>query len=243
MSIISEWNKFINKIMWIWVWNSEKRKAKRITDTIIQGKNNKLIIFSQKNKNKNRNSVSGLSIKIKGNNNTIQIDGSSKFLNSSISVSANNSTIIIGRNSNYTDLNIHICCGDNQKVILGDNIRTFGVTANLNESNAQLIIKDNCLFSNNISIWPTDGHAIFDKETKQRINNMTCPTEIGEHCWIGENVKITKNTRLAPNTVVGIGSVVTKSFDEEYTAVAGNPAKVIKRNIIWDGDLYHTFDN
>ena len=243
MSIISEWNKFINKIMWIWVWNSEKRKAKRITDTIIQGKNNKLIIFSQKNKNKNRNSVSGLSIKIKGNNNTIQIDGSSKFLNSSISVSANNSTIIIGRNSNYTGLNIHICCGDNQKVILGDNIRTFGVIANLNESNAQLIIKDNCLFSNNISIWPTDGHAIFDKETKLRINNMTGAIEIGEHCWIGENVKITKNTRLAPNTVVGIGSVVTKSFDEEYTAVAGNPAKVIKRNIIWDGDLYHTFDN
>ena len=53
MSIISEWNKFINKIMWIWVWDSEQRRAKRITDAIIQGKNNKLIIFSQKNKNRN----------------------------------------------------------------------------------------------------------------------------------------------------------------------------------------------
>lgn len=111
----------------------------------------------------------------------------------------------------------------------------------MNEKNAALIVKDDCLFSNSISIWPTDGHAIFDKDTKQRINNIQRPLEIGEHCWIGEGVKLTKNAKLPPNTIVGIGAVVTKEFNEEYTIIAGNPAKVIKKNVIWHPNLEHKF--
>lgn len=33
---------------------------------------------------------------------------------------------------------------------------------------------------------------------------------------------------LSPHTTVGAGSVVTKSFEEGYCVIAGNPAKVIK---------------
>lgn len=246
MSIKTEWNKFINKIMWLWIWDSSTRKELRAPlSQLIYGKNNNIILLSTDDipkEGRKASNITGLNIYIKGDNNTIKIADNTKFNCSNISIWANNATVIIGKNSNFTGLNINICNGNNQKITLGDNIRTGGVIVNLNETNAQLTVKDNCLFSGSISIWPTDGHSIFDKDTKKRINNITRAIEIGEHCWIGEGVKLAKNAKLAPNTVVGIGSVVTKPFNETNTIIAGNPAKVIKKNILWEDSPYYKFD-
>lgn len=33
--------------------------------------------------------------------------------------------------------------------------------------------------------------------------------------------------------IFGINAVVTKRFDEENTIIAGNPAKLVKRNVKW----------
>ncbi len=49
-----------------------------------------------------------------------------------------------------------------------------------------------------------------------------------EHCWIGMNSMILPGVTLGPHTVVGAGSVVTKSFPDGYCVIAGNPAKIIK---------------
>jgi len=51
---------------------------------------------------------------------------------------------------------------------------------------------------------------------------------LGEYCWIGMNSIILPGVTLGPHTVVGAGSVVTKSFPEGYCVIAGNPAKKIK---------------
>ena len=54
------------------------------------------------------------------------------------------------------------------------------------------------------------------------------PIIIGEKCWIGMNSIILPGVTLGANTIVGAGSVVTKSFPEGKCIIAGNPAKVIK---------------
>lgn len=240
MGLRNELNKIINKFSWLFVWNSEKRKQLRNRLTLVYGTNNVIVFFDGNcEERKNR---SGLSIQIKGNNNTVKIAKSAKFNNCTLNINANNTIIYIGENSKYNFMNINLCCGNGQKVTFGNNINVFGMNIYLHEENAELIVKDSCLFSNSISIWATDGHSIFDKDTKQRINNINHPVEIGEHCWIGEGVKLSKNAKLPPNTVVGMGSVVTKEFFEENTIIAGNPAGVIKRNILWHPDLNHKFE-
>lgn len=53
---------------------------------------------------------------------------------------------------------------------------------------------------------------------------------IGEDCWIGMNSIILPGVELGKRTIVGAGSVVTKSFAEGNCTIAGNPAKVINNS-------------
>lgn len=54
------------------------------------------------------------------------------------------------------------------------------------------------------------------------------PIRIGSHCWIGMNAVILPGVELGDFTIVGAGSVVTKSFPEGYCVIAGNPARIVK---------------
>lgn len=51
---------------------------------------------------------------------------------------------------------------------------------------------------------------------------------IGDFCWIGMNSVILPGVILGDHTIVGAGSIVTKSFPEGYCVIVGNPARKIK---------------
>jgi acetyltransferase-like isoleucine patch superfamily enzyme len=55
-------------------------------------------------------------------------------------------------------------------------------------------------------------------------------TYIGENCFIGARSIIMPGVKIGDGSVVGAGSVVTKDVPS-HSAVAGNPAKVLKENI------------
>ena len=50
---------------------------------------------------------------------------------------------------------------------------------------------------------------------------------VDDNCWIGANVKILDGVTIHRDTIVGAGSVVTKSMPE-FSVVVGVPGKVIK---------------
>ena len=53
------------------------------------------------------------------------------------------------------------------------------------------------------------------------------PIVIGDNVWLGCRVTVLGNITIGSGTIVGAGSVVTKSIPENVIA-AGNPCKVIR---------------
>ncbi len=52
---------------------------------------------------------------------------------------------------------------------------------------------------------------------------------IGNYCWIAMNCSIMPGVKLGDHTIVGANSVVTKSFEEGFCVIGGNPARLIRK--------------
>lgn len=126
-------------------------------------------------------------------------------------------------------------CALNQKLQIGTDCSFWtGISFNLTEDYAQIQIGKDCMFSKNIEIWASDGHAIYDLKSKHVINKCSDKIVIGNHVWIGSNVIFTKGGGIGNDSVVGTGTVVTKKFMEGNIIIAGNPARCIKHDINWN---------
>lgn len=82
----------------------------------------------------------------------------------------------------------------------------------------------------NVHIAPNVGIVT----TNHDLNDLKRHTEgkdviIGENCWIGMNSVILPGVVLAPHTVVGAGSVVTKTVSDGDCIIAGSPARMIRK--------------
>lgn len=94
-------------------------------------------------------------------------------------------------------------------------------------------IGENVLIGGNCKIIDNDFHPL---PASQRINQKvedikTRPIEIGDGCFIGANSIILKGCKLGKNCVVGAGSVVSGTFPDNVI-IAGNPARIIKENML-----------
>lgn len=119
--------------------------------------------------------------------------------------------------------------GRNGSVFIGSgsyiNVNSLVVIMN------KLTIGDNCAISWNCMFLDSDFHQIMYGGKKQSTSlNIT----IGNHVWIGSNVKIYKGTTIAEGCIVASDSVVKGTFFEPNCLIAGSPAKVIKSNVFWE---------
>jgi acetyltransferase-like isoleucine patch superfamily enzyme len=95
-------------------------------------------------------------------------------------------------------------------------------------ANNSIRIGDNCLLSYRVSVLDHD-HV-----TGRDVNPVTSgitdgdPIVIGDNTFIGCGSVILRGVSLGKNCVVGANSVVTRSF-EDYCAIAGAPAQLIRR--------------
>ncbi len=154
-----------------------------------------------------QNPIHGLHIQINGNNNVIKIYGCPTFLHTFILISDAHDSYTELKGAFYRHFSLLVLAGKGQQFIDGYNTDYNGVKFNLGDSNAKVIIGEDCIFSYGIEIWAADGHSIVNKNGD--IMNLPKPITIGNHCWIGANVKILKGSIIPNGSIVALGSIIT----------------------------------
>jgi acetyltransferase-like isoleucine patch superfamily enzyme len=144
-----------------------------------------------------------------------------------------NSRVVIGANCIIGTLRI---------VLKRDALLEIGAGTNFNgkceiflHEPSAVRIGPRCLFASEVYIATSDMHSVIDVASGKRINAPRDVT-IGEHVWVGTRASVLKGADIGAGSVVGLGAVVTKTFPP-CSAVAGNPAKLVRSGVSWTGEL------
>ena len=123
-----------------------------------------------------------------------------------------------------------IIMGGNATLHIKWNAGIRGVEFNLNGANIE--VGELCMFSYGVTLRNHDSHKILDAHTGE-IMNPAKDIVLGRHVWIGQNATILKGCNIGDDSVIGFGSIVTKSCGPG-SVMTGIPAKIVKENIRWD---------
>lgn len=170
---------------------------------------------------------------IEGSNNYIEIRDGSVLRHTVFFIRGNNHNIIIENDCIFSQGGVIWMEQDNGYLSIGHNTTMENVHIAVTENNSSVLIGKDCMFAYDIEIRTGDSHSILDLESRKRINKAK-NIVIGNHVWLAAHCRILKGVNILDNCVIGSDSVVTKSCEHPNVILAGNPAKIIKTNIIWD---------
>jgi acetyltransferase-like isoleucine patch superfamily enzyme len=125
-------------------------------------------------------------------------------------------------------------CGVGSKIEIGD---WCGLSGTIISAADQVRIGDRVQCGANTVISDNDAHGLDYRVRRSELSgvqdasflssNPAAPINIGDDVWLGMGVTILKGVTIGPRSVIGAGSVVTRSIPADCVA-AGAPAKVIR---------------
>lgn len=126
------------------------------------------------------------------------------------------------------NIGAHICVNKDAILTIGNEV---GMSSPVIWAHKSIKIGNNVMLGANVIIMDSDAHSLnhlhrrdlsIDKQHK--VDNEVI---IEDDVFIGMNTIVMKGVTIGARTVIGAGSVVTKSIPADCIAV-GNPAKIIK---------------
>lgn len=116
---------------------------------------------------------------------------------------------------------------------IGDNVGMSSTRMWVHEG---VVIGDNVKIGACVLITDTDAHPM-DYMARRTTNEGTksAPIVIEDDVWIGAHTIILKGVTIGARSVIGAGSVVTRSIPADSVA-AGNPCRVIKSSSFGFGE-------
>lgn len=172
-------------------------------------------------------------VEIHGDNNTVLICDGCRSTGNLSAILRNDSTLEIGSQCQMAHNFFYLT--EKTEIHIGSQTAFNGICWIQLHEPSKVQIGSGCLFGGDTNIITSDMHTIFDVETGKRIN-PSADVVVEDNVWVGARAFIMKGCRIGGGSIVGLGSVVTRDVPG-YSAVAGNPARVIRTGVTWRRDL------
>ena len=149
-----------------------------------------------------------------------------------------NVSIDIGAH-NMFKINLNFLMFVNSRLSIGNNNKFFSNNREFRcHSYTETIIKNDTLWSLEISVLNGDGHSIFNIENNEKLNDLKHAESskrtifIGNHVWVGKRAMIMNGAHISDGCIIGANTFVKKKYPNNC-CIAGNPGKVVRKNVVW----------
>lgn len=157
------------------------------------------------------------------------IIGNISIIGSGIISIGDNFMMTSGEHINPISANLHgsfFTDSPNARIYIGNNV---GMSSTRMWIHDGLTIGNNVKIGGGVLLIDTDCHPI-DYSIRRTSNDETssAPIVIEDDVWVGAQSIVLKGVTIGARSIIGAGSVVTKSIPSDCIA-CGNPCKVIKK--------------
>jgi len=199
-----------------------------------------------------RRLAGGLRTSAQGDGNTLDIAGSARLRNVAIRFEGSDNRVVVAPGVRLRGVSLLLKgsrqtirieedakIDDDSHLIARDDDSRIEVGPATTVERARLIalggtrvrLGADCMLAYDVELRSGDSHSVLDAASGERLN-PAADIEVADHVWLGARVTVLKGSRIGSDSVVGCGSIVRGDF-EPGVALAGVPARVVRRGITW----------
>ena len=173
-----------------------------------------------------------------GTNNILYCEDGVSISDSTINFKSDNALIVL-RKSRHAYI-LKMAVWNDCVFCMGRDNYINGALSGVVSERQNIFIGDNGLFSFGIWIRTADPHLIYDCETGKRLNPSKS-VFIGDHVWVGQDVKLLKGTVIGSGSIVAAGAVVAGKTINSNTSWGGVPPKQLAKNVFFLSNSVHAY--
>jgi serine acetyltransferase len=121
--------------------------------------------------------------------------------------------------------------GSGSTFFWGQQSSSNGLSAFVQGDGHSVLIGEDCMVAQRVSLMTTDMHALVDLDTGAWLNDGA-PIVIAPHVWLGWESMVMKGTTIGFGSTIAARSVVTRDVPK-LTISGGTPNRTLRSEVMW----------